>query len=196
MKESENDRKLKEIKNEVLKCRKCILEEERVKNKYYPVVGQGDHQAKIMFIAEAPGYNESKTGKPFCGAAGLVLDDLLNSVGIKRESIYITNLLKCRPPKNRDPLKEEVQLCSGFLEKQISIIKPKAICLLGRYSMKLIMEKYSLSEKIDSISKIHGRLFESNNVFIIPFYHPAVATYNPNMKKVLLDDIKILEKFK
>ncbi len=196
MEESENDKKLKEIKDGVLKCRKCILGEERVKNKYYPVIGQGNHQAKIMFIGEAPGYNEAKTGKPFCGAAGFILDDLLNSIGIKRENVYITNLLKCRPPKNRDPLGEEIQLCSNFLEKQIAIIKPQVICLLGRHSMKFIMEKYDLSDKIDGISKIHGRLFESNGMLIIPVYHPAVATYNPNMKKVLLDDIKILEKFK
>ncbi|MDD3808622.1 MAG: uracil-DNA glycosylase [Candidatus Pacebacteria bacterium] len=200
MKESENDKKLKKVKEEVLICRKCILGEERVKNKYYPVIGEGDHQAKIMFIGEAPGLQEAKTGKPFCGRAGQILSDLLLSVGIKREDVYIANLLKCRPPNNRDPLSDEIQACAHFVEKQIEIIKPKVICPLGRYSMKFLMEMFGLSDKVDVISKIHGQMFECQGNFagivVVPFYHPAVATYNPNMKTVLLSDIKVLEKFK
>jgi uracil-DNA glycosylase family 4 len=188
---------LSEIKNEVLDCRKCSLYIERAKSKFYPVIGEGSRQAKIMFIGEAPGLNEAKTGKPFCGAAGKILDELLEFVGIKREDVYITNILKDRPPENRDPQPEEIKACTLYLERQIEIIKPKVICPLGRYSMKFLMEKFGLESQIEGISKIHGKLFEINNFFqrivIIPFYHPAVATYNPNMKKILKEDFKILK---
>jgi len=153
-----------------------------------------------MFVGEAPGLQEAKTGRPFCGAAGKILNELLESVKIKREDVYIANLLKCRPPENRDPQPEEIKDCSSYLERQIEIIKPKVICPLGRYSMKFLMEKFGLVNQIEGISKIHGRLFESKNLFqsiaIIPFYHPAVATYNPNMKGILAKDFEILEKFK
>jgi uracil-DNA glycosylase len=191
------EEKLKKIKNEVLNCKKCSLYKERIKNRFYPVIGEGNHQAKIIFVGEAPGLQEAKTGRPFCGAAGKILDELLESVGIKREEVYIANLLKCRPPKNQDPEEEEIEACSPYLERQIEIIKPKVICLLGRHSMNFLMEKLGLENQIEGISKIHGRLFESKNlsqnITVIPFYHPAVATYNPNMKKLLEEDFKILK---
>ncbi|KPJ73324.1 DNA polymerase [Parcubacteria bacterium DG_74_1] len=174
---------LKKIKNDVLNCQKCPLYIERAKSKFYPVIGEGSYQASIMFVGEAPGLNEAKTGRPFCGAAGKVLDELLESAGIKREDVYITNILKDRPPENRDPQPEEIKACTPYLERQIEAIKPKVICPLGRYSMKFLMEKFGLGNQLEGISKIHGKLFESNNLFqkitIIPFYHPAVATYNP-----------------
>ncbi len=189
-------KKLEEIKNEVLNCQRCPL----YKTRTNPVMGQGNHQAKIMFIAEAPGFNEDLTGHPFCGASGEVLDELLNSVDIKRQQIYITNILKCRPPENRGPKPEEIKACSSYLERQIEIIKPKVICTLGNYSTVFVFERFGLKDQIQGISKIHGRLFESKTLFqnitIIPFYHPAVASYNPNMKQTLAKDFKILEKFK
>jgi DNA polymerase len=188
---------LSKIKDEVLSCQKCPLYEERAKSKFYPVIGEGNHRAEIIFIGEAPGLNEAKTGRPFCGAAGKILDELLGSVDIKREDVYITNILKDRPPENRDPQPEEIKACAPYLEKQIGVIKPKIICPLGRYSMKFIMEKFGLENQVEGISKIHGKLFRSNNLFqgitIIPFYHPAVATYNSNMKKILKEDFKILK---
>ena len=194
------EEKLKKIKNEVLNCKKCSLYKERIENRFYPVIGEGNHRAKIMFVGEAPGQQEARTGKPFCGAAGKILDELLESVEIKREEVYIANLLKCRPPKNRDPRPEEIKACFPYLERQIKIIKPKIICPLGRYSMKFLMEKFGLENQIEKISKIHGRLFKSKNLFqsitIIPFYHPAVATYNPNTKEILVKDFKLLEQFK
>jgi len=193
------EEELKKIKDEVLNCKKCPLYKERLKNGFYPVVGEGNHRAKIMFVGEAPGLQEAKTGRPFCGAAGKILDELLESVGIKRKDVYITNLLKDRPPGNRDPQPEEIKACSLYLEKQIEIIKPEIICPLSRYSMRFIMEKFGLKDQIDVISKIHGRLFKGKSLFqdvvIIPFYHPAVATYNPNMKKVLEEDFKILKTY-
>jgi len=188
---------LRKIKNEVLSCKKCSLHKERVKNRFYPVVGEGNHQAKIMFVGEAPGLQEAKTGRPFCGVAGKILDELLESSGIKRENVYITNILKDRPPQNRDPQPEEIKACTPYLERQIEIIKPEIICPLGRYSMNFLMERFGLEDQIEGISKIHGRLFKSKSLFqdvaIIPFYHPAVATYNPNMKKVFEEDFKILK---
>jgi len=194
------EEELKEIKKEVLNCKKCSLYKERIGNRFYPVIGEGNHQAKIMFVGEAPGLQEAKTGRPFCGASGKILDELLNSVGIKRGEVYIANLLKCRPPENRDPQPEEIKACSSYLERQIDIIKPKVICLLGRHSMKFFMEKFGLEDQIEGISKIHGRLFESKSLFqkicIIPFYHPAVAAYNSNMKGTLVKDFEILERFK
>ena len=125
--------------------------------------------------------NEAKTGRPFCGAAGKILDELLESAGIKREEIYITNILKCRPPENRNPESEEIKACALYLEKQIEIIKPKVICTLGNYSTKYILEKYGLGNQVQGISKIHGKIFKVKSLFeninIIPLYHPAVATY-------------------
>jgi len=191
--------KLRKIKDEVINCKKCPLYEERINGRFYPVIGQGNHQAKIMFVGEAPGLQEAKTGRPFCGTAGKILDELLSSVGIKRENIYITNILKDRPPKNRDPQKEEIEACVSYLERQIELIKPEVICPLGRYAMEFLMEKFELKEVIEQISKIHGKVFEvkilSKNMKIIPFYHPAVAIYNPNMKQVLQKDFQILREF-
>lgn len=195
MEKEQIEKELKKIKDEVINCKKCSL----YKTRTYPVIGEGDHQAKIMFIGEAPGFQEDRTGHPFCGAAGKILDELLESVGIKREDVYIANLLKDRPPNNRDPQKEEIEACVPYLERQIGIIKPEVICPLGRYSMKFLMERFGLKDEIEPISKIHGKVFEAKTLFqklkIIPFYHPAVATYNPNMKEILKKDFKILEKF-
>jgi len=188
--------KLEKIKQEVLICKKCLL----YKTRTCPVVGEGNPQSRIMFCGEAPGYNEDKTGHPFCGAAGKILDELLDFIGIKREEIYITNILKDRPPGNRNPKKEEIEACTPYLEKQIEIIKPEVMCTLGNYSTAFIMERYGLKNQIQGIGKIHGKIFEVKNLFqkmkIIPLYHPAVVTYNANMKETLKKDFKILEKFK
>ena len=188
------DKKLKQIKEEALKCQKCSL----YKTRTYPVIGEGNHQAKIMFIGEAPGFNEDKTGRPFCGDAGKVLDELLESVEINRQEVYIVNILKDRPPQNRNPQKEEIEACAPYLERQIEIIKPKIIGALGNYATAYIMEKYGFKEEIQGISKIHRKVFEAKTSFgqikIIPFYHPAVVVYNQNMKRELEKDFKILKK--
>jgi len=186
------EKELRKIKEEVLNCKKCSL----YKTRTYPVIGQGNHQAKIVFIGEAPGFNEDKTGRPFCGKAGKILDELLESAGIKRKEVYICNILKCRPPGNCDPDEKEIEACVPYLEKQIQIIKPKIICTLGNYSTGYILRKYNLEDKIQGISKIHGEIFSKDTIKIIPLYHPAVATYNSNMIEVLKKDMKILGKFK
>ena len=193
----DKEQELKKIKDEVLNCKRCLLHKERFKNKLYPVIGEGNHQASIMFVGEAPGLNEAKTGRPFCGAAGKILDELLESVNIKREDVYITNILKDRPPGNRDPQPKEIKACASYLERQIEAINPKIICPLGRYSMRFLMEKFGLEDQLAEISRIHGKLFKVNNFFynftLIPFYHPAVAIYNPNMKDILKEDFKVLK---
>ncbi|MBL7155097.1 MAG: uracil-DNA glycosylase [Candidatus Portnoybacteria bacterium] len=188
------EKDLRKIRDEVLDCKKCPLYKTRV----LPVIGEGNHQAKIVLCGEAPGFNESKTGRPFCGHAGRVLDELLESVGIKRQEVYIANILKDRPPQNRNPQKEEIEACAPYLERQIEIIKPKIIGALGNYATAYILEKYGLKEEIQGISKIHGEVFEAKISFgqikIIPFYHPAVVVYNQNMKRELEKDFKILKK--
>jgi DNA polymerase len=187
------EEKLKQIKEEVINCKKCSL----YKTRTLPVIGQGSHNAKIMFIGEAPGANEDKTGIPFCGKSGDFLDEMLNKAGIKREDVYICNLLKCRPPKNRDPNQKELKVCTPYLDRQIELIKPKVISSLGRYSMEFLMKKYGLEDQMGLISKIHGNVFEVKTMFseikLVPLYHPAVAVYNANMKDVLIEDFKALK---
>jgi len=180
----------------VVACTKCSLASFRIENNYFPVIGQGNHQADIVFVGEAPGLSEAKTGIPFCGAAGRILDELLEFVSIKRESVYICNILKDRPPQNRDPQSGEIEACASYLERQIEIIKPKVVCSLGRYSMNFLMQRFGLQDKIDSISRIHGQKFETEKGFIlIPLYHPAVAVYNASMKEALKEDFKILKTY-
>lgn len=189
---------LRKIRDEVFNFKESALYKIRVKNKVYPVIGEGNHYAKIMFIGEAPGKTEAATGRPFSGAAGKVLDKLLESAGIKRKDVYITNVVKDRPPMNRDPLPKEVELYSPFLIRQIEIIKPKVIVTLGRYSMRFIFEKFSLPLK--SISLIHGQVFETEASFgkikVIPLFHPAVALYRREAEKEMFKDIQILKNLK
>lgn len=188
---------MRQIKDEIVDGKDLPLYLERVKNKNLPVIGEGSHYAKIMFIGEAPGKNEAMTGRPFCGASGRILDELLESVGIKREDVYVTNIVKDRPSlSNRDPLPHEIEAYGPFLDRQIEIIQPKIIATLGRFSMKYIMGKFGLEDKLEGISKIHGKLFDAKvsygTVKIIPLYHPAVAVYNANEKEVLMADFKAL----
>ncbi|MDP2641331.1 MAG: uracil-DNA glycosylase [Candidatus Yanofskybacteria bacterium] len=187
---------LRQIKEEVVHLLDSPLVLERKKNRVFPVIGEGNHNAGIMFIGEAPGKNEAATGRPFCGAAGKVLDDLLQSAGIERKDVYITNIVKDRPPLNRDPSPDEIALYAPFLERQINIIQPSVIVTLGRFSMRYIMEKFGLSEYQEGISRIHGKVFpakaEYGNITIVPLLHPAVATYNADTKSLLTKDIQVL----
>ncbi len=184
---------LKKIKDDVAALKNSPLYKYRVK----PVIGEGDHFAKIMFIGEAPGKNESETGRPFCGAAGRVLDDLLSSAGLRREEVYITNIVKDRPPENRDPLPKEIDLYAPFLDRQIDIIQPKIIATLGRFSMVYIMNRFGLQDQLKNISQMHGKVFETNSSYgkinIVPLFHPAVALYNGGTKDTLKEDFKILK---
>lgn len=189
---------IEQIKDEVLNLKKSPLYSYRIENKYFPVIGEGSLDAKIMFVGEAPGKNEAKTGKPFCGTAGKVLDELFQHMSMKREDVYITNIVNDRPQENRDPTKEEIEIYGPFLDRQIEIIKPKVIVALGRYSMGYIMQKFGLSDKIEAISKMHGKAYEAETSYgqikIVCLYHPCVAVYNPNRKDELKKDFEILKK--
>lgn len=171
----------------------------RIEHGYVPVIGEGDSEAHIMFVGEAPGETEAKTGKPFCGRSGKLLDELLLSIGMDRTKVYITNLVKDRPQDNRDPSLEEIALYGPFLEQQIEIIKPRVIVCLGRLSLKYVFEKFGLSEALEPISKIHGKQFKATvtygTVSIVALYHPAVGLYNGGMKPELKKDFKILKKY-
>lgn len=190
---------LRKIKDEVLALKSSPLYAERIKNKVFPVIGDGDHHAKIMFVGEAPGKNEAATGRPFVGAAGKILDQLLESIGLPREAVYITNIVKDRPPMNRDPLPEEITAYGPFLDRQIDIIRPKVIATLGRFSMEYIMRKFGLESQLKTISRMHGAPVEAatsyGSVIIVPLYHPAASIYNQQLKDDLYKDFEILKKF-
>jgi len=187
---------MRKIKDEVLALTVSPLYTFRTENKNFPVIGEGSHFSKIMFIGEAPGKNEAKTGRPFVGAAGKILDKLLVDAGIPREEVYITNIVKDRPPQNRDPLPDEIEIYGTFLDRQIDIIQPEVLATLGRYSMNYIMLKFGLDFELEPISKIHGKSFDAKasygTIKIIPLYHPAVAVYNSNTLDTLKIDFKQL----
>jgi DNA polymerase len=152
-----------------------------------------------MFVGEAPGKTEAMTGKPFCGAAGKFLTDLVESIGLKRPDVYITNIVKDRPPENRDPTPEEIELYAPFLVRQIDIIQPKVIATLGRHSMGYVMKHFDLDLELEPISRIHGKAFAAQAsygpVTIVTLYHPAAALYNGGMRDTLKEDFKVLKKF-
>ena len=181
-----------ELKGRVNTCVRCLLHKTKIKH----VFGEGNKNADIVFVAEAPGANEDKTGRPFVGRAGEVLNELLESISLRRKDIFICNILKCRPPKNRNPLPEEIELCTPYLDLQLQYIKPKVICTLGNFATEYIMKRYNLGAQVNTISKIHGRVFVAvtlfNTIKIIPLYHPAVVTYQPTMLPILLKDIKVV----
>ncbi len=187
---------LKKIKDAVVEIGGELADSRRTNN-YFPVIGEGSHSASIIFIGEAPGETEAKTGRPFVGRAGQFLNELLATINIPRESVYITNIVKDRPPKNRDPLPSEIELYAPFLDRQISVIKPKVIATLGRFSMEYIMKRYGLSFELDAISKLHGKVFdtevEGQKIKMVPLYHPAVALYNGGTRDLLKEDFKILK---
>jgi DNA polymerase len=184
----EVEKEIKHLKHEIFCCKKCELWRTR-KN---TVAGNGSINADVMFIGEAPGYYEDVKGIPFVGRAGKIFDELLQSIELLREEVYVCNILKCRPPNNRNPLEFEIKSCTPYLDRQIAAIKPKVIVTLGNFSTSYILGKFGL--EVEKIGKIHGKIFHIKNLLIesriIPLYHPAAATYNPNMKIILRDDFK------
>lgn len=193
------DEILKQIKDEVVVL-KSSLADIRRKDKVFPVIGEGNHDAKIMFVGEAPGKNEAATGKPFCGAAGRVLDEMLKSITLDRKEVYITNIVKDRPPENRDPLPNEISDYAPFLDRQIDVIQPEIIATLGRYSMSYIMTRFGLVNELTSMSQMHGKIFEAKTSYgavkIIPLYHPAAALYQNSLKEQMFKDFKLLSESK
>lgn len=179
-----------QLRKRVMSCKRCDLSRTRIN----PVFGEGSENAEIMFIGEAPGSNEDKQGRPFVGRAGKILDELLASIDLEREDVYIANILKCRPPNNRNPERGEIESCTEYLDAQIEMISPKVLVPLGNFAFQYLFQKYGLNA--EKISVVHGKIFKKTTLFgtvyIVPMYHPAVATYNPNKKVILLDDIKVL----
>jgi DNA polymerase len=174
---------LSELCLQMASCVACDLSRQRTK----VVPGEGAEDADVLFIGEAPGFNEDQQGRPFVGAAGGFLDELLHSVGLSRETVYIANVVKCRPPGNRDPLPHEIQTCRPWLEKQIEIIQPRVIVTLGRFSLA----RYIPGE---SISKVHGRERRVGDITVFPMYHPAAALHQGSLRRVIEEDMKKLPK--
>jgi len=195
---SKKTEKLKQIRDEVLDMADCSLADIRRESGMKPVIGEGDHDADIVFVGEAPGQNEAIYGRPFCGRAGNLLDELLQSINMERKSIYITNILKDRPPENRDPQPEEIALYGPFLDRQLEIIEPKVIATLGRFAMSYILKHDGLDSKM-GITQAHGQIYKlqslTDNLSIVPLYHPAAAIYRQQLKDTLFEDFKVLQKF-
>lgn len=188
---------LKVIRDEVLALETSPLYVVRKEKGMFPVIGEGSHHASVMFVGEAPGRNEAKSGRPFVGAAGKILDRLLEGAGMNREDVYITNIVKDRPPMNRDPLPEEIEAYGPFLDRQIEIIQPRIIATLGRYAMGYMLGKFDLSEQAQPIGKMHGTTVDANATYgpikIVVLYHPAVAVYNSNSYDGLQKDFSVLK---
>lgn len=184
---------LSAIATEINNCKRCGLWKFRTNS----VPGEGPANPKIMFIGEAPGRNEDLQGRPFVGRAGKLLDELLNYIGVKRNEVFIGNILKDRPPQNRNPQPEEIKACTPFLDMQLEILKPKIICTLGNFSSAYILEKFG--HTAEPISKVHGKSYKVKNLFldlvVIPLYHPAAAIYNPNLKATLMEDFRVIKDF-
>ncbi|MEM7034957.1 MAG: uracil-DNA glycosylase family protein [Chloroflexota bacterium] len=175
------------------------LYEYRQKNGYLPVIGEGSLDADVVFIGEAPGAKEAESGRPFVGASGKVLDELLASIDLERSNVFITNIVKDRPPKNRDPKSDEIALYTPFLIRQLEIIQPKVIATLGRFSMEFILKQFGMEEVGQKISQLHGKTLSTDTSFgpitVLPLYHPAVALYNRSQRASLDEGFRQLVPF-
>ncbi|OQY22397.1 MAG: uracil-DNA glycosylase [Anaerolineaceae bacterium 4572_32.1] len=169
---------LEALNKEIARCKKCILHKSRVKS----VPGVGPADADIMFIGEAPGFHENQQGIPFVGAAGRFLDELLAKINLQRQNVFIANVVKCRPPGNRDPEPEEIAACRPYLDRQIKVIKPKMVITLGRFSMARYFPNAN-------ISQIHGQPRKMEGVIYYPMYHPAAALHQPSLRRTVEKDV-------
>ncbi|MFC1938799.1 uracil-DNA glycosylase [Chloroflexota bacterium] len=170
---------LSELCQEILTCQKCqVLAENRTR----VVPGEGAEDADIVFIGEAPGWHEDQQGRPFVGPAGMFLNELIKSIGLRREQVYITNVIKCRPPQNRDPLPSEIHNCRRWLDRQIELISPRMVVTLGRYSMAMFFPG-------KSISKIHGTAQRQDNTIYYAMYHPAAALHQQSLRQIVEADM-------
>lgn len=175
---------LSTLAQEVLHCTKCPLHKKRT----HAVFGEGAPHAELMFVGEAPGFYEDQQGKPFVGKAGQLLTKIIEAMGMTRDEVYIGNILKCRPPKNRDPEEDEMQACFPYLKQQIRLIKPKVICALGRYAA----QKLSGSET--NISSLRGRVFYFEGIKLVPTFHPSYLLRNAKGKRSTWEDMQMILK--
>ncbi|HDR73777.1 MAG TPA: uracil-DNA glycosylase [Methanoculleus sp.] len=181
-----NESEMEQLKREVRQCTKCPLSASRT----HAVPGEGPEDARVLFIGEAPGKNEDRQGRPFVGRAGAILDELLASIGLARGDVYITNIVKCRPPGNRDPAAGEIEACSGYLDRQLDLIAPAVVVTLGRFAMQAMFRRSGV--EAGSIGEERGTVHRVGDLALIPVYHPAAAIYDPNKKDVLLEDFRTL----
>lgn len=175
---------LSSLKKKVASCRECELHKTRTN----VVFGAGDPRAKLLFVGEAPGMQEDLKGLPFVGRAGQLLTKIIESIGLKRNDVYIANILKCRPPNNRNPFPSEILACEGYLVSQIGLIRPKVICTLGKFAAQTLLRSQ------ETISRLRGRFFEYRGAKLIPTYHPAYLLRNPNDKRLVWEDMKKIRK--
>lgn len=169
---------LTDLYAQIVGCKRCALAQGRSN----AVPGEGPENAQIVFIGEAPGFHENRLGRPFVGAAGQFLEELLASIQMRRDDVYICNVIKCRPPNNRDPLPNEIEACAAYLDRQIELIKPRLIVTLGRYSMAKFMPKAS-------ISKVHGVSSKIGEFVVLPLFHPAAALHQPKYRADIESDM-------
>jgi DNA polymerase len=182
---------LTSLNTEILSCTLCRLSEGRT----HAVPGEGPVPARILMVGEAPGKREDELGRPFVGRAGSILEDLLASIGLSRNEVYITSINKCQPPGNRDPKDDEIAACHPYLGRQIDLIRPRVIVPMGRFAAREICRSFGLAE--GKISDIHGLVMQARarygTVLVLPVYHPAVVTHNPNLRPELWDDFARLK---
>ena len=170
-----------QVEEQIRGCTMCDLSRTRTN----AVPGEGNRSANVMFIGEAPGFHEDRNGEPFVGAAGQFLNELLESIDLDRSTVYITNVVKCRPPGNRDPLPDELAACAHYIDRQIELIDPKVVVTLGRFSMSRWFPK-------ERISRIHGTPKRFGNVTVVPMYHPAAALHQGSLRATIEADMKKL----
>ncbi len=189
--------RLRELARAVEDLEQSPLYGYRKEQGYQVVFGEGNPRAALLFIGEAPGEREARTGRPFVGASGRFLDELLEGIGLRRELVYITNVVKDRPPENRDPKPDEIRLYAPFLVKQLELIQPRVIATLGRFAMDFVFELLDMPEKGGKISKLHGQPLKAGasygEVIVVPLFHPAVALYNQGQREVLVQDFQALK---
>lgn len=169
---------LQDVAEQVRRCTRCLL----AKSRSRAVPGEGPENAVLMFIGEAPGFHEDKSGRPFVGAAGQFLEELLASINMNRTDVYITNVIKCRPPGNRDPLLNEIEACQSYLDRQIELIRPRMIVTLGRFSMARAFPDAR-------ISSVHGQPRKIEGVLYYPMFHPAAALHQPKLRSTVEQDM-------
>lgn len=173
---------LTELAEEIRVCTRCAL----CRRRRNAVPGEGPEEARVVFVGEGPGEQEDIQGRPFVGAAGQFLNELLSEAGIDRQDVFITNIVKCRPPGNRDPRPEEVEACSDWLVGQIAVINPRVVCTLGRSAMHALIDPHA------SIRREHGKPREITGMLFVPLYHPAAALHQPSLRLTLLEDMRRL----
>jgi DNA polymerase len=178
------DESLEEIRADLGECTRCLLHEKRT----HIVFGVGNPKASLMFVGEGPGHEEDRQGVPFVGAAGQLLTKIIHAINLTREEVYIANVVKCRPPNNRDPEPDEVEACRPFLDRQIDAVAPKVICALGRVSA------LNLLRSDEGISRLRGRVFPYRGAKLVPTYHPAFLLRNPAKKRECWEDMKLVRR--